>query len=279
MAFYEEIGMDFRIQKKVYQQWPKYSEAHFHECYELYYLIEGSVYYHIGDERHIINKDDVVFLPMDISHKTRPNSQESYKCISMYVSSKYIEEFLDTSLNLRDFFYNINIIKFNVKGKTIIEFILNKILDEYNKNSERNNPYIKSYLTTLFLVLNDYRNSQTSSNNLLSKKVSPIVIDITKYINQYFYNEITLTTLSKEFYLHPSYISNLIKKNLGVTFVEYLNRVRIQKSLKLLRTTDRKIEDIAGICGFNSGSHYTKTFVSYYGIPPTQYRKLKPTKE
>lgn len=277
MAFYEEIGMDFRIKKKEYKQWPKYSEAHFHECHELYYLIEGSVYYCIDDEKYTINAGEVVFLPMDISHKTRPNSQESYKCISLYVSPDYVKKFLDKTSDLHDFFYKLNIIKLNSRGRTVVEFILNKMLNEYNKKSELNESYINAYLTTLFLTLNDYSCSQSTNEVQLNKSISPVVMNITKYINTHFSDEITLSSLAQEFYLHPSYISNLIKKNLGVTFVEYLNRVRIQKSLKLLQTTERKIEDIAGMCGFNSGSHYTKVFVSYWGTPPSQYRKLKQT--
>ena len=197
----------------------------------------------------------------------------------MYVNPLYIQDFIDNTPNLYDFFYKINIIKLNPAEKTFVEFVLEKTIDEFSKTPEHNNTVIKSYISTLFLTLSDcVKNSKENINNN-SQNISDSMREIIDYINVNFSNEITLNILAKEFYLHPSYISNMIKKNLGVTFVDYLNRIRVQKSVKLLLTTDYKIEDISAICGFNSSSRYCKTFASYFSISPTKYRKLKKISE
>lgn len=269
--FYEEIGMDFRIHESDYKYCSACNEYHFHECYEFYYLTEGSVFYHIGDSVYSIEKGDAVFIPPNVSHRTSSNNDERHKRILMYINPEYIKDFIKSDSNMNSFFYKTNNIKLNQKEKNFTEFVLDKIIEEFSKTPKHNETSIKSYLAALFLSLND---CVKNSENIEAKSISERMNNIIEYINKNFASEITLSTLSKEFYLHPSYISNMIKKNLGVTFIEYLNKIRIQKSIKLLLTTDYKIEDISDMCGFSSSSRYCKIFASYVSVSPTKYRKI-----
>ena len=113
--FYEEIGMDFRIHESDYKYCSACNEYHFHECYEFYYLTEGSVFYHIGDSVYSIEKGDAVFIPPNVSHRTSSNKDERHKRILMYINPEYIKDFIKSESNMNSFFYKTNNIKLNQK--------------------------------------------------------------------------------------------------------------------------------------------------------------------
>jgi AraC-like DNA-binding protein len=63
------------------------------------------------------------------------------------------------------------------------------------------------------------------------------------------------------------------KQKTGMTFVEYLNSVRINNAKKLLQQSKMYVDDIAYECGFNSISFFNRKFKEQTGMPPTEYRR------
>lgn len=55
-------------------------------------------------------------------------------------------------------------------------------------------------------------------------------------------------------------------------FTHYLQRLRVEKSKTLLRTTEHKVSDIASCLGFTDSKYFTKVFKSFVGVTPQQYR-------
>ena len=73
-------------------------------------------------------------------------------------------------------------------------------------------------------------------------------------------------------HLHPSYFSTVFKNSTGLSFKEYLNKVRIEESKILLLNTDFSIIDIAIAVGFEDQSYFSKVFKKYTGTTPKQFR-------
>lgn len=73
-------------------------------------------------------------------------------------------------------------------------------------------------------------------------------------------------------HLHPSYFSTVFKNATGLSFKEYLNKVRIEESKILLQNTDFSIIDIAVAVGFEDQSYFSKVFKKYTGTTPKQFR-------
>ena len=74
-------------------------------------------------------------------------------------------------------------------------------------------------------------------------------------------------------YIHPQYLSRLFKKELGVTFGEYLNRFRIEKAKELLLQTNMPIYVVATECGFTDAAYFCKKFHQIMATTPLRYRK------
>ena len=64
----------------------------------------------------------------------------------------------------------------------------------------------------------------------------------------------------------------LFRQVTGMTFKEYLNRVRVEEAERLLTNTDYPIIDIAVACGYRDQSYFTTVFKKYTGLTPRQYR-------
>lgn len=73
--------------------------------------------------------------------------------------------------------------------------------------------------------------------------------------------------------VNASYLSNLFKKETGITLTEYVNRARIDHAIFLLNTTDMQIQTIAQNCGVPDVNYFTKLFKRTIGKTPKEYRQ------
>ncbi|ACM60042.1 AraC-like DNA-binding protein [Caldicellulosiruptor bescii] len=98
---------------------------------------------------------------------------------------------------------------------------------------------------------------------------------IIEYIKNHYMEEITLDDLAKMVYLSPTYLSYLFKKQLGVTFKEYLINIRLKKSKELIETTDLPIGEISKMVGIEDQNYFSRLFKRKYGVSPMNYKKDK----
>jgi AraC family transcriptional regulator len=86
--------------------------------------------------------------------------------------------------------------------------------------------------------------------------------------------EWSLVRLASEINVHPVHLSREFPKYFHTNLGDYLRQVRVQRSMTLLGQPDRLLTEIAFECGFADQSHFIRSFKSFYGITPLQYRRL-----
>lgn len=118
--------------------------------------------------------------------------------------------------------------------------------------------------------LNDTK-SVISSNNL--KKNHPNMQRLLDYIDENYHKELNLTELGNHFHYNPSYLSNYFSVNYKQGFNEYLNQVRIEKSIQLLESGTKSIAEISTLVGYSDHSYYSRVFRNMMGKSPSIYRK------
>lgn len=96
-----------------------------------------------------------------------------------------------------------------------------------------------------------------------------------RYIDRYFYQDLTLTCVSEQVHMHPNYFGTLFKKETGVSYLSYLTSVRMDKAKELLDKTDLKIYEIGQIVGYYSPKHFAKLFKKHTNMTPNEYRERK----
>lgn len=93
-----------------------------------------------------------------------------------------------------------------------------------------------------------------------------------KIIDSTYSEPIDIKTISNDIGISEFYLMKLFKKYFGYTPKEYILKIRIDESLKLLRTTELDITEIAHKVGFESISSYYKNFSKIENCTPKQYR-------
>lgn len=91
--------------------------------------------------------------------------------------------------------------------------------------------------------------------------------------NRYMDPEISLVTVSSEIAVSPNYLSALIKKSTGSTFIELLSRKRIDTARELLRCSNLKIKEISEKCGYSDQHYFSYCFKKYTGMSPNACRR------
>ena len=94
---------------------------------------------------------------------------------------------------------------------------------------------------------------------------------ISKYINEN-YKLIDRNQLFKTFHYNKNYFYEVLKKHTGMTLVQYIQNVRLEKAEELLRTTDLGVRKISETVGYNNTTYFYKIFVNKYNSTPKNYR-------
>jgi AraC-like DNA-binding protein/ligand-binding sensor protein len=92
------------------------------------------------------------------------------------------------------------------------------------------------------------------------------------YIRENFTRKIKLNEVAKIAGLSAPYFSTIFKEEMGENLSRYINRLRVEKSIKMLLETEHTLNEISNACCFQDQSWYTKIFKSFTGISPGKYR-------
>ncbi|NQX67805.1 helix-turn-helix domain-containing protein [Paenibacillus alba] len=123
------------------------------------------------------------------------------------------------------------------------------------------------FFSSFFLVAEDVK--------VLSKR--PEVLDACQYVSLHLNKKISLDEVSEQLFLNPSYFSRLFKKETGETFIEYVNRMKVERAKELLDQTNLAVSKIGESLGYDNHSYFIKMFKSVAGMTPLEYRGLAET--
>lgn len=109
--------------------------------------------------------------------------------------------------------------------------------------------------------------------NLLKPFYNEKNASVLEYIEKNLDKPLSIQSISKNSNISKSVLYKYFHASFGCTVSEYINKLRIEKSMDLLTTTDYSIEQISQLCGFSSVSYYGRTFKKLVSKTPFKYRK------
>jgi AraC-like DNA-binding protein len=87
---------------------------------------------------------------------------------------------------------------------------------------------------------------------------------------------LSLSEISKDLNIHPAYLSREFSKYFeDLTFGDYIRKLRIEKAVTYLESSEYSLSEIAYLTGFSDQSHFNRIFKKFTGKTPLQYRKAK----
>lgn len=99
------------------------------------------------------------------------------------------------------------------------------------------------------------------------------------YIEQHFAENVTLSALAEHLNLTSGYLSTLMKRDLGMTFSEYVLHVRMEHARRLLKQGRLHVYEVAECVGYSNQYYFNMLFKRTFGITPGQYSRSKGKKE
>lgn len=103
---------------------------------------------------------------------------------------------------------------------------------------------------------------------------TPIVMLTQKYIENNFYKEdLSLQEVADHMQISATYLSRLLKQEIGLSFIDYLTHVRVSKAVQLMGDPGIKMYEIAERVGYSSQHYFSTAFKKVFGVSPIEYRK------
>ncbi len=166
------------------------------------------------------------------------------------VSYHYIKIVYTDILNLLEkYYYNQKEIEKTFKSLHEIESIPEMI------------EYLKLFSYNIALSMDDSGNNYKAS----------IIEKLKLYINENYGNSISLKEFCKQNSINVSFLSNEFKKNVGLSYNDWLLKVRIENATKLLASNNYKVKEVSELCGFSNQHYFSKVFKSSTGLSPSEF--------
>lgn len=217
-------------------------------------------------------RDQIYYLPSDFQ-KTVMNYIVAGDSIQVL---NYLSKIYDRNKKKNISF--LCYIQFNAELITILNRILTELNIEKQKipNYDINNIFEESAsideyekrVKNVYCAVSEYFEENNNNND---KSVHEYMI---KFINENYNKDIYLETIAENLGLTANYISRCFKKNKGITYMEYINKLRINKAKELLIKTNKKVNEIYKEVGYQSQNSFMRMFKKIEGISPLEYRKL-----
>lgn len=106
-----------------------------------------------------------------------------------------------------------------------------------------------------------------------AESMQSIVHQAAEYIQEHYFEALTLSGISKQFHVEHSYFSRIFKKEMGVTLMLYIAKIRIEKAKEYIRNSDSNLTEIAFMVGYDDYTYFNKVFRKHTGISPRDYKR------
>ena len=235
---------------------------HFHDFYEVYYMVNGNGVYFINDKVYDIIPGDLIVVPPWAIHSTDYGNKEH---------ERILLEFSETMIP-KEIKERIGILPNLYRHPTIardIYIVLKDIEREYNHPDEFSSDEISNLVKHLLVLL--IRNI-SAAKTVHSKDA--VISEVVGFIKENYRTEITLGQLADMHFISPEHLSRTFKKETNFGFNEFITLVRLQRAEYLLKEKNTlSIAEVAYACGFNDSNYFSDKFKKAYGISPLQYSK------
>jgi AraC-like DNA-binding protein len=245
---------------------------HWHKDIEILLVTEGSTVVNTGRKQYLLKEDELLII----------NSNEIHGLTRTHDTNTMLVVQFDPML-CKEYYPKLQKIKFthkhikesdNTKCWSKIKKCLTEIAIDYHEKKEGHQLNLVSTLHMLIYHLISFLPYETvEDEKLLSEERKLERLNrIISYIQENYAHKISLKDIAQNENLNMHYLSYFIKENLGITFQQYLNKVRLEKAVSLFMKTNMSKLDICIESGFSDYRYFSDTFKKEYGCTPAQYK-------
>ena len=259
---------------------------HQHEMFQINYVKKGSCYHYINQKESEVVKGDILIISPYVPHQLSCKDTENFEIyeiefltdfvIQNIQDMEYIQSLFDFAY-LEPFFMEEGEVRTRyhlpVEKQKRAESIMSELMDEYEQRDQSSMLMIRGLLLQLLVLCQRFIHGQASApppNAGLMEAMEKAIA----FVDDHFSENISAQDAAQVAAFSKSYFGYMFKMATQQTFVEYLNRRRIEAALQMLDEPNKRIIDICYDCGFKNVSHFNRTFKNTIGVSPTEYRSI-----
>lgn len=242
---------------------------HWHEELEILLVLKGSLRITLSGESRILQEEDVIVVNSNELHTIHSLCDHGItQVLALQFRLEYFEKF------------NLNLVqrRFVISSETGQKFRyhLAHMMSIMAHNKEPVTLQLESDLLQIGILLinldTSYGSSDASDLHMPATSEKRIT-KILSYLNKHALDcTLSLQRVAEYFGLNPQYLSRYFKEQTGTTLKRFVDHIRLQKSLPILRASDQTIMTIALDFGFPDAKAYYRVFREVLGITPKEYR-------
>lgn len=246
---------------------------HWHEDIEYLYVLEGTLEFSVNGETILLHSGEGICVNSKRIHSNRSPQGESclfycviihpsYLCASHYIEQKYVSPVIGPNA-----FHYLLLNKSNWTAQILDE------LETMFHNPDANDMELEIIEVSFRILRLIYQNmrSELPQQNASVQYVNTFKTMVT-YIQEHYVEKISLEDIALSGNVGKTLCAKIFMKFASTTPGDYLIHHRIMKGLELLKESELSITEISYATGFNSASHFTKTFKTLIGVTPNKYR-------
>lgn len=254
---------------------------HVHSHIELNYVYSGVCPQTVNGEDIVLQTNQVLLIDTDCPHSIAALSEEDIM-ISVMIQKDFLRNHLFSQLSqdsiLSKFFVNaINErtnhdrhLLFHAEHDRRIPIFFQELFSEcYDPSINSNDILMHLFYLIMAELINVYENDLCHADDFDSK--TPIA-SIIRYIESN-YLSCTQESVAEFFHISPNYVSTLLKKHLGMSYISLIQDLKIKNAAHLLLNTKQSVTEIANLVGYENISFFYKKFKEKYGYSPKEYRE------
>ncbi|HML45229.1 MAG TPA: helix-turn-helix domain-containing protein, partial [Clostridia bacterium] len=151
-----------------------------------------------------------------------------------------------------------------------------EVLNEIKRVSEAEELHaFLSDLSSLVAYLRALMEQYLSEDAPRPVAVNESFLEMLDYVREHCCQRLRLADLADQFHLNMAYTSELFHKVVGMTFTDYLTRLRMERAQAMIASGDNTLTEIALSVGYGDYFTFSKRFKQYYGLSPSQAAQKK----
>ena len=239
------------------------SKPRFIEYYSFHFILEGQLFLRYNSQEIVLKKGDVFCLFPQITYQYGIIPSDSQ--LRMYwsaIDGPQVAALMKLAGITESKPYAHQVVTPGV------ERILQQFIHEFK--------HVREYISYPILVgfILQLINSLISLNNeaILKPIQSGWVQKSLDFIHAHFTERITVGDIANYAGVHRSHLSETFSRQIGLSPLQYIQKLRMNKGEDLLKETDNSITDIALSLGYPDIYSFSKAFTKYYGVSPSKYK-------
>ena len=247
----------------VKERWPyEPCPLHWHDYIEVELVLDGEGRQNLnGKEFELESGCLTVMRPTDF-HSI--SIGRNFHLINLSINDRLLPEEILSKLSVGDHLF----FKLSPADTATIAGLLG-LLNAEEQESEPDHRYIKHLVLSLFLKIIKFIPKKNEHNNQISNTIQSAIL----YLQMHFRENPSLGETASICHYNPNHFSSVFHREMGITYSEYLNRLKIAYAKELLLTTDTKITEICFESGFTSHSNFLRLFKEDTNLSPNQFRQ------